>query len=109
VTPHAHLPCIFDAAGRLARFEQFDPDRDDEALRAIRRRRRSGTPFMNAARRAQVVLERAWRDRDWDTVARRLAPRTPRMDDRRPVVASRWPADSGERRMLFDMRDSAWR
>jgi ketosteroid isomerase-like protein len=77
---------IFGADGRETRNEQFDADREAEALARFDELVATPAPrFENAASRAQAPFERAWRERDWDAIVAHFAPGF-EMDDRRAHV-----------------------
>src|SRR6185503_9585630 len=77
---------VFGADGLVTRFEQFDSDREDEALARFDEltAEPAATPFANAAARAVETFERCWRERDWDGVVATFTP-THLMDDRRAL------------------------
>ena len=129
-----HALVVFDADGRVARWESFDLDREAEALARFDEvvgatHAREGEPwvggdgpagaspsqeleerFANAATRAMRTFERAWRARDWDGVRATYHP-AHRMDDRRRLmhVAVEGEAFLANERLLFDGASSEWR
>ena len=102
----------FGSDGLVKRSEQWDPDREAEAL--ARFDELAAAPpamrFANAATRAIQRFERSWAERDWDGLLASVAP-TLVMDDRRALVGL---SVSGEDflanlRFLFAMKSSRWR
>jgi len=111
---------VFGADGRITHVEMFDHDQQGEALaraKAITTPPRNSrvallpasTARENAAWRAQIAFERAWRERRWQDIVAGYAPDL-EFDDRRALVGI--PL-SGTRflenvRYLFDAADGRW-
>ncbi|MCU0670969.1 MAG: nuclear transport factor 2 family protein, partial [Myxococcota bacterium] len=102
---------VFDADGRVARYELFDADREGEALArfdalAGRSPEVLEEPFANAASRYNDRFVRAWDARDWNAV-REIHRPTCRVDDRRRMMRIEGPAEDGFR-FYFDQPRSRW-
>ena len=104
---HLLLLWVFGSDGLLTHNEQFDVDRDDEAL--ARFDALTAAPaaarFANAATRTVERFERCWRERDWDGVVATLAP-THRVDDRRALLRLRLSAEDSFASLRFSLRDA---
>ena len=102
---------FFGADGLLERAEQFDVDRDGDALAAFDESARDARQerFANAAVRLQRQLERLWRERDWDAVAAAFNPEA-LLDDRRALVGTALGGAQffANMRMLFEAAASRW-
>ena len=103
--------CVFGADGLLTRAEQFDVDRDAEALARFDELT-AATPashFANAAARAAARFERCWREGDWEGVVETFAP-TIRLIDRRSLTGL--DLEGGEviagLRIVYEIARSRW-
>ena len=102
---------VFGADGLLERAEQFDVDRDGDALAAFDESARDARQerFANAAVRLQRQVERLWRERDWDAVAAAFNSEA-LLDDRRALVGMALGGAQffANMRMLFETAASRW-
>ena len=93
---------VFGADGLVTRIEQFDADRDAEAL--ARFDELTAEPpaarFANAATRVMDRFERCWCERDWDGMVATLAP-AHRLDDRRRLVGLPMSAEESVASLRF--------
>ena len=78
---------IFDADGRVIRFEQFDPEQEHEAVARFDAltAERPTARFENAATRMVARIVDVWRARNWEGFAASAAPEV-RFHDRRRMV-----------------------
>jgi hypothetical protein len=110
---HLVSSCFFDAEGRLARVELFDPDRAGETLARFDALAADPAPapprIENAATRAMETFTRSWDARDWEGVVGHWAP-SPRVIDRRSLTG----VDLGggdvldNLRVIYDQPGSRW-
>ena len=102
---------VFGADGLLEHMEEFDLDRDAEALARFDELATGSPPaqFANAATRSFDAYLRAWRARDWQGLVDVYAP-TIRVLDRRALTGIDLQGDAflAGLRIIFDMRDSRW-
>ena len=100
----------FDATGRLARIEFFDPAAGE---RALQRLASSAAPavstWTNAVVRRQAEYQQRWQGRDWPGLTAMLAPDV-RFDDRRALVGLPMAGADfvANQRFLFDTPASRW-
>ncbi len=102
---------VFGADGLVTRLEQFDADRETEALARFDELTADLPPirFANAATRAIDPFIRCWDARDWQGILDAFAP-TLRLIDRRSVTGLDLEGrDSLDTiRFLFDVTSSQW-
>jgi tetratricopeptide (TPR) repeat protein/ketosteroid isomerase-like protein len=108
------LLLVFGADGLLRRGEQFDPDREAEALArfdalAGSEAVRPAEVFANAASRSEEQNLECWAAHDWAGVMALYSPAI-RFDDRRRLIRLEIGAEDfvAQYRMLFDQPGSRW-
>ena len=106
---------LFDADGRVARYELFEDDREAEAIARFEALVGSDAelpaePFANTASRlVERGMHQLWAARDWDGIIAMISPAM-RMDDRRRIMRLEIGYDAFvvQFRMLFDQPASRW-